>query len=99
MAYMQPKVREALLAMHGARGQALTRTRGGFAAVPANIVRSGTVPTQVFTRRAVNWLDEAGFVTFDSPVFPTSVTLNDRGRAAAERLVADAAHVAKAVRA
>lgn len=101
MTHLQPKVRQALLAMAAARGRALTRTRGGYAAVPAQITRSGTVPMQVFTRRAVNWLDEAGFVDFDDPSFPTRVTLNSRGQAAAQSLLAQAKAMAstKAVRA
>jgi len=86
MSYLKPIVRQALLAALHARGHALQRTRGGYAAIPAQVSRSGSVQTQVFTRRAVNWLEQDGLADFDDPAFPTRVTLNAEGVAAAREL-------------
>lgn len=85
---LQPVAKRALLAAHGAQGQTLQRTRGGFVGMPAQIKTSTTVPVEVFTRRAVNWLDNAGLVTFNDPQFPSRVTLNERGVAHANTLLA-----------
>ncbi len=85
---LQPVARRALLAAHASQGRALRRTRGGFAAVPAEIQTSGTLQVEGFTRRAINWLDNAGLVSFDDREFPSVVTLNARGIAEAEQLLA-----------
>lgn len=92
----KPIVRQALLAALHARGHALQRTRGGYAAIPAQVDRSGTVPTQVFTRRAVNWLAQDGLADFDDPAFPATVTLNEAGLDAARELDAKGRVAAKA---
>ena len=95
MSDLKPIVRQALLAALHARGHALQRTRGGYAAIPAQVNRSGTVSTQAFTRRAVNWLEQDGLAAFDDPAFPTTVTLNECGLEAARELQRQASHVAK----
>lgn len=85
--HLQPVARRALLAAHASQGRALRRTKGGFTAVPAQIHSSGPLQVEGFTRRAINWLDNAGLVTFDDPEFPQVVTLNARGIAEAEQLL------------
>ncbi|WP_115584477.1 hypothetical protein [Xanthomonas dyei] len=87
--HLQPKAQAALKAAYGAQGRTLRRTRGGFAAMPAQVQTSGPVQIQAFTRRCVNWLDEAGLVQFDDPQFPNVITLNPRGIAYAEQLLRD----------
>ncbi|WP_115528085.1 hypothetical protein [Xanthomonas arboricola] len=87
--HLQPKAQAALKAAYGAQGRPLRRTRGGFAAMPAQVQTSGPVQIQAFTRRCVNWLDEAGLVQFDDPQFPNVITLNPRGIAYAEQLLRD----------
>ncbi|MBD9368824.1 hypothetical protein [Xanthomonas sp. XNM01] len=84
--HLQPVVRRALLAAHASQGHTLRRTRGGFAGLPAQVRTSAPVQVETFTRRAVNWLREAALAEFDSPTFPSAVTLNARGVAEAERL-------------
>ena len=86
--HLQPVARRALLAAHASQGRALRRTCGGFVAVPAAIQTSGPVEVEGFTRRAIDWLDDAGLVSFDDPEFPSLVTLNARGIAEAEQLLA-----------
>lgn len=85
--HLQPKAQAALKAAYGAQGRTLRRTRGGFAAMPAQVQTSGPVQIQAFTRRCINWLDEAGLVQFDDPQFPNVITLNPRGIAYAEQLL------------
>ena len=87
--HLQPKAQAALKAAYGAQGRTLRRTRGGFAAMPAQVQTSGPVQIQAFTRRCINWLDEAGLVQFDDPQFPNVITLNPRGIAYAEQLLRD----------
>lgn len=94
--HLQPKAIAALLAAYASQGKRLHRTRGGFAGLPAEIKTSGAVTTQVFTRRVINWLDDAYLVTFDDPDFPHTVTLNARGIAHAEQLLAQHAAMEKA---
>lgn len=89
MSNHKPIVRQALLAALHAKGHALQRTRGGYAAIPAQVDRSGPVTTQVFTRRAVNWLEQDGLADFDDQAFPTTVTLNADGVEAARDLEAE----------
>lgn len=87
--HLQPKAQAALKAAYRAQGRALRRTRGGFAAMPAQIQTSGPVQTEAYTRRCINWLDHAGLVQMDDPQFPAVVTLNQRGVAYAEELIAE----------
>lgn len=87
---LQPLMRAALLAAHATPTRSLKRGPGGYIAHTATIRRSGPVQCQAFTRRTVNRLDNAGLVDLDDPVFPTTVTLNARGIAEAEQLVAAA---------
>lgn len=86
--HLKPVARRALLAAFHAQGHTLRRTRGGFAGIPAQIKTSSTVPVEVFTRRAINWLDEANLVAFDDPDFPRSVKLTASGIGMAKQLVA-----------
>jgi len=86
---LQPIARRALLAAFQSSGHALRRARGGFATAPADIKTSGTASIEVFTRRAVNWLDNAGLVDFDDPRYPSVVRLNARGERYAQELIAD----------
>lgn len=58
--HLQPVARRALLAAHASQGRALRRTKGGFTAVPAQIQSSGPLQVEGFTRRAINWLANAG---------------------------------------
>jgi hypothetical protein len=92
---LQPIAQRALLAAFRSPGHALRRARGGFATPLADIKTSGSTDVQVFTRRAVNWLDNAGLVDFDDPQHPSVVRLNARGERYAEQLLAQS----KAVRA
>ncbi|AZR24404.1 MULTISPECIES: hypothetical protein [Xanthomonas] len=87
--HLQPKAQAALKAAYTSQGRTLRRTRGGFAAMPAQVQISGPVQIQAFTRRCINWLDEAGLVQFDDPQFPNVITLNPRGIAYAEQLLRD----------
>ncbi len=87
--HLQPIAQRALLAAFHSPGHALRRARGGFTTPPATIKTSGTADVQVFTRRAVNWLDNAGLVEFDDPQYPSVVRLNARGERYAEQLLAD----------
>ena len=59
-------------AAYVSQGKRLRRTRGGFAGLPAEIKTSGAVTTQVFTRRVINWLDDAYLVTFDALVLTSN---------------------------
>jgi hypothetical protein len=87
--HLQPVARRALLAAYHSPGHALHRTRGGYTAMPREIRTSGTAQVEVFTRRAVNWLDNAGLVNFDDPDFPSRIELNTRGQATAEQLLSN----------
>lgn len=87
--HLQPKAQAALKAAYTAQGRTLRRTRGGFAAMPAQVQASGPVQIQAFTRRCINWLDNAGLVQLDDPQFPNTITLNQRGVAYAEQLLRD----------
>ncbi|MGV8959232.1 MAG: hypothetical protein ACOH1V_02435 [Stenotrophomonas sp.] len=91
MPTLQPVAKRALLAAHAAQGRTLRRTRGGFAGLPAQITTSSSAQIETFTRRAINWLDNAGLVAFDDPDFPSAVTLNPRGIAHAQQLLAEQA--------
>lgn len=91
---LQPVARRALIAALGSQGHALRRTRGGFVSTPAQVKTSTAVTVEVFTRRAINWLDNANLVAFDDPDFPRSVKLTVRGVAMAQRLVANGAKAA-----
>jgi len=86
--YLQPLAKQALLAAHAAQGMRLHKTRGGFAGIPAQVTTSTRVNTQVFTIRPIRWLDEACLVSLDDPQFPKVATLNARGVAAAQELLA-----------
>lgn len=86
MSTLQPKAQAALLAAHSAPGHMLRRVRGGYAA-------QGTTPYSV---RVINWLDHAYLVTLDPPDFPKTVTLNARGIAHAEQLLANRSGMEKA---
>ena len=86
--HLQPIAQRALLAAFHSPGHALRRARGGFTTPPAEIRTSGTTNVQVFTRRAVNWLDNAGLVEFDHPQYPSVVRLNARGERYAQQLLA-----------
>ncbi len=86
MATLQPKAQAALLAAHAAPDKTLRRVRGGYA------VAGG----EAYTRRVINWLDNAALVTFDDPDFPHAVTLNHRGIAHAQQLLAQRAGLEKA---
>lgn len=86
---MQPMMRAALLAAYNTPTRTLRRGPGGFIAFSEKPRTSGPVMAQSFTRRTINRLDNAGLVTLDDPMFPTTVELNERGVAEAERLVAE----------
>lgn len=86
--YLQPLAKQALLGAHAAQGMRLHKTRGGFAGIPAQVTTSSRVNTQVFTIRPIRWLDEACLVSLDDPLFPKVATLNARGVAAAQELLA-----------
>lgn len=83
---LQPMMRAALVAALETPTRTLRRGPGGFIAIGEPIRKSGPVQYQAFTRRTVNRLDEAGLVTLDDPQFPTTVALNERGVAEAQRL-------------
>ena len=85
---LQPMMRAALVAAFNTPTHCLKRGPGGYVAFGGSIRQSGPVQYQAFTRRTVNRLDEAGLVSLDDPDFPTTVTLNDRGVAEAEQLLA-----------
>lgn len=85
---LQPVAQRALLAAHTSQGRCLRRTRGGYAGMPAQVTTSTKVQIEVFTRRAINWLDNAGLVELDDPQFPRTITLNSRGVAYAQQLLA-----------
>lgn len=87
--HLQPVARRALLAAYRSPGRSLRRIRGGFTALPAEVRTSGPVQTEVFTRRCVNWLDEAGLVSFDHRDCPSQVTVNARGAAYAQQMIAE----------
>jgi len=89
--HLQPVARKALLAAFHSPDHQLRRTPAGFTTPP-----TGADGTQVFTRRAVNWLDDAGLVEFDDPGAPSLVRLNARGERYAEQLLADAHQAARA---
>lgn len=93
---LQPVAQRALLAAFAAQGLTLRRTRGGYAGLPAQITTSTTHTVEVFTRRAINWLDNAALITLDDPDFPSTVTLNTRGVAMAQQLLAAGAGKEKA---
>lgn len=86
--HLQPMMRAALLAAYATPTRSLRRGPGGYIATSGTIRKSGPVQYQAYTRRTVNRLDEAGLVTLDDPMFPTTVTLNERGVAEAEQLIA-----------
>ena len=88
---LQPVARRALLAAFNSPGRSLRRIRGGFTALPTEVQAGGSSQTEVFTRRCVNWLDVAGLVAFDHRDCPSQVTVNSRGVAYAEQLIADQA--------
>ena len=94
---LQPMMRAAIIAAYNTPSRALKRGPGGYIAFDSTIRTSGPVQYQAFTRRTVNRLSDAGLVTLDHPMFPTTITLNERGVAEAQQLV-DAAQ-AKARRA
>ncbi len=87
--HLQPVARRALIAAYHSQGQSLRRTRGGFAGMPREIRTSGTAEIETFTRRAINWLDDAALIEFDDSRFPSCVKLNTRGIAAAQQLLAE----------
>jgi len=93
---LQPIARRALLAAFQTPSHSLRRERGGFATPPGDIKASGTADVQVFTRRAVNWLDNAGLVDFDDPRYASVVRLNARGERYAQELIRSQAKVARA---
>lgn len=95
MTTLKPVARRALLAAFASQGHTLRRTRGGFVSTPAQVKTSTAVQVEVFTRRAINWLDEAGLCAFDNPSFPREVKLTPRGIGMAQQLVA--AEAGKAV--
>lgn len=86
--HLQPMMRAALVAAYNTPSRTLKRGPGGYIAYDSTIRKSGPVQYQAFTRRTINRLDEAGLVTLDEPEFPTTITLNARGIAAAEQLIA-----------
>ncbi len=92
---LQPVAQRALLAAFNSPGHRLRRAAGGFVGAPAKVRTSGPLEMPAFTRRAVNWLDNAGLVTFDDPEFPSCVTLNERGLAEARRLLEPASKVVR----
>ena len=94
--HLQPIAQRALLAAFQSPGHALRRARGDFATPPAEIRTSGTADVQVFTRRAVNWIDNAGLVDFDDPQYPSVVRLNARGERYAEQLLAQGGQAVRA---
>ncbi|KAF1697965.1 hypothetical protein CSC62_07405 [Pseudoxanthomonas jiangsuensis] len=83
-------MRAALVAAYNTPTRTLRRGPGGYVAFGTPIRQSGPATCQAFTRRTVNRLDEAGLVTLDDPMFPTTVALNERGVAEAAQLVATA---------
>jgi hypothetical protein len=84
--HLQPVAKRALLAAFASQGHALRRTRGGFVSTPVQVKTSKAVTVEVFTRRAINWLDNAGLVAFDDPEFPRAVKLTERGIGMAQQL-------------
>jgi len=87
--YLQPLAKQALLAAFAAQGKRLHKTRGGFAGIPAQVTTSTRISAQVFTIRPIRWLEEAFLLTLDNPQFPKVATLNERGIAAAQALLAE----------
>lgn len=88
MSTLQPMMRAALLAAYNTATRSLKRGPGGYIAFGTTVRQSGPLTCQAFTKRTVNRLDDAGLVTLDDPAFPTTVTLNARGVAEAEQLIA-----------
>lgn len=86
MATLQPKAQAALLAAYHAPNHTLRSTRGGYAA-PAD---------KPYSVRVINWLDHAYLVTLEPALFPKTVTLNARGIAHAEQLLASRTSLEKA---
>lgn len=85
-AHIPPLQRQALLAALAAPTHTLRRMRGGYVALDADVRTSGAATAHVFTCRLMNMLWRNNLVDFDQPDFPTTVTLNARGKAAAEQL-------------
>nr|WP_308006535.1 hypothetical protein [Xanthomonas albilineans] len=92
---LQPVAQRALLAAFNSPGYRLRRAAGGFVGAPPKVHTSGLLEVPAFTRRAVNWLDNAGLVTFDDPEFPSCVALNARGVAEAQKLLASLSKVVR----
>lgn len=84
--HIPPLQRQALLAAFAAPTHTLRRMRGGYVALDADVRTSGAATAHVFTNRLMNMLWRNNLVDFDQPDFPTTVTLNARGKAAAEQL-------------
>jgi len=83
-----PVISSALLAALDTPTHSLRRGPGGFIAVGQPIKKSGPVPYQAFTRRAIKFLEREGLAEFDVPEFPSVVTLTEAGVAAARELKA-----------
>jgi hypothetical protein len=79
MPELQPKMRDALLAAYRTPSRSLRRACGGYIATGAPIRTSGPVLYQAFTIRTLNRLENAGLVAYDTPEFPTCITLTDAG--------------------
>lgn len=75
---LKPIVREALLAAYQTPDHTLRRTSEGFRGAAG----------RAFTRRAINWLEESNLADFDQRDFPSTITLNPRGIAQAQQLIA-----------
>lgn len=86
MTTLQPKAQAALLAAYHAPNHTLRRTRGGYTA-PAG---------EPYSVRVINSLDHAYMVTLEPALFPKTVTLNARGIAHAEQLLASRTSLEKA---
>ena len=84
--HLQPVAKRALLAAFASQSNTLRRTRGGFVSTPVQVKTSTALTVEVFTRRAINWLDNAGLVNFDDPDFPSAVKLTPRGIGIAQQL-------------
>jgi hypothetical protein len=84
--HLQPVAKRALMAAFASQGHTLRRTRGGFVSTPVQVKTSTAVTVEVFTRRAINWLDSAALIAFDDPAFPRTVKLTPRGIAMAQQL-------------
>lgn len=87
MPELQPKMRDALLAAYRTPSRSLRRACGGYIATGAPIRTSGPVLYQAFTIRTLNRLENAGLVAYDTPEFPTCITLTDAGVREASELV------------